>query len=535
MAETIDENFDTVPTLNDRGIATSVGKEISITAMTPPPATTVVDKPQPVDDRPQPVDDKPATDDKPDESDDAFDDVSPNVETLKSPFMPANPDDFTETPLETYAEGTYELMYAFKDATDPVNAQEMTERLKLIAPQMIGHNALRRPGSNWKASMQFGDYVIGMGAAKIDTPTTNVRGSQARAILRRISNLGANIRIVLPKSCIYLEITSPGDDAMITFDYKMMTERSRLGLSTNGLLLSAASGTFTRDLVELALEHVVSTNVSNLGTDKVKALLERIDPLDYSLIINGLMAAKYPNGYPWFLACVGPNCGHKEPVKLNFGRTQRIDFSALSDEQLKMLSTKWRSITDEEIAKYKAMFRLSDKSIYQFNDKVKIHLGSGSLLGYVDGAHALKEVIEATQVKSLANYATEAQREAYINSQVQARAMRNYGHFVTKIVMEVGDDELEITDPETIVDALDDLSGDVERAADFDAHVIDWIEENTIAIVGYPTFACPVCNHTTVTKKGERFRNFIPLSIDRIFFTVTRLKSLKLAAVNTEQ
>ena len=137
MAELVNEKDNAVPTLGENGLPASVGTEIPITAMSPAPASVAVeDKPQPVDDGPSVKSNE--ADTAADKDDvDAFDDVSPNVETLKSPFMPADPNDFTETPLETYAEGTYELMYAFKDATDPVNAEEMTERLKLIAPQMI--------------------------------------------------------------------------------------------------------------------------------------------------------------------------------------------------------------------------------------------------------------------------------------------------------------------------------------------------------------------------------------------------------------
>lgn len=458
------------------------------------------------------------------------------VLTEIEPFERCGQDEWDNTPITSFTSAMEDLIDVNADGAAALRGDPSVKVPMLVyAPKSIGSDSIRRPNSEWRVSKVVGRQRIGIGTPRITTPTTVLRGNMAQAVLRRICGLGANIVIALPRSCIYLEIAPPGDDEIIQNDYSYITDRTRIGISTNGMLLAATSGLFVENTVMLALRHVINTNVANIGNDLVTALLERIDPLDYPLIVNAMMAARYANGYPWILRCINQECGHQHEGRLNFARCQRIDFSMLTDAQLTMLATKNRSITDKELKEYRDMFKLSDKTNFYYNENTRIVLTTGSLMGFIDSARAWKTTIEASQTNALTSYASDNERNQYLKSQVQAHFMRKFGHFVEQIVLTVGNEEKIIEDYDDIVRCLTDLSRNVERAAEFENHVLAWLEDLTISIIGYPAWTCESCNTDQARDKEGPFRNFVPIAIDRVFFLASRLLSEKLAVLTQIQ
>lgn len=518
-------------------IIAGVGKEVQLveddlpvmTVGTDPNAPAAAEVPQAPAAAPT-ADDKPETPESDADQDD-YDIEPPRVKTEAEPFIADKGKAWNyDTPMESFNGPIEDVMHANRDnreafREDPNNKM----RIRNLTSRAQFFEAMRRAGSNWELNKRHGKHTIGIGTPAITTASNVLRGNMAQTILQRVANLGANIVCVLPRSCIYLEITPPGDDAIIAYDYGFLTDRSNLGMATAGLLLSASSGTFVSANVELALSHVVNTNVQNLGgSNIVTALMERIDPLDYPIIMNSLMAARYPNGYPWVLKCMNPQCDGRVEGRLNFGRTQRIDFSMLTDEQLNMLATKNRAITDAELKKYREGFRVSDKSRFEYSPEIDIHLTTGNLLSYADNAASWKTTIETSQTKALTSYATDNERKSFTDAQIQAHYMRKFAHFVERITITTGDQVSTIEGYDEILASLTTLSKNVDRSLAFEEHVIEWIEDNTMALIGHPSYKCEVCEMTTSPNKEGAFRNFVPLSIDRIFFIVSRLLSQRL-------
>lgn len=459
-----------------------------------------------------------------------------NVITERESFTESGSDDWEDEPITSFTSALEDVVVMNADRAAEFRNEANQEPMMVYSPRGIGADAIRRMNSKWENSLTKGKHRIGMGSPRIDNPSNILRGNIAQTILRRVANLGANVVVFLPRSCIYLELAPPGDDEVIATDYSYITERSRLGISTNGMLLAATSGTFVENTVKLALRCVVNTNVANLGNDTVTALMERIDPLDYPLIVNAMMTARYANGYPWTMRCINSNCNHEHEGRMNFARCQRIDFSMLTDEQLVMAATKNRTITDAELKSYRDKFKLSDLSKFNYNDNISIELTTGSLLGYVDSARAWKSTIEASQTRALASYATDAERNRFLNSQIQIHFMRKFAHFVERIVINAGTDKEQIIeDYADIVDSLTTLSKNVVLATEFENHVLSWLEANTISVVGYPAWECTSCKTVQSKTKEGPFRNFVPIAIDRVFFLVSRRLSEKLAVLTANQ
>ena len=394
-------------------------------------------------------------------------------------------------------------------------------------PKLIMTDRLVQEGSNWQQTITYGDQRIGVRAPKYNTSGGIVSGKNAITLIKRISGIGTSISIPLWHSGIWVTLQAATEAELINFDFKLAMEKTQVGLSTTGQLLNARSAVFSGTLIDFILEHVTSTNVANLADGMAQSLRNRIDMLDYSTLVTGFMITLYPNGFPWIMECVNPTCSHREEVTLNLARMIWTDKTVLTDKQMDMMARKSNSITDEELKAYRDEFKLTDKSTATLESGVKFHFRRPMIADYIESATQWVSVIEKQQTTALSNYATERERESFLRSQVQARFMRKYEHFVDKIEIpdpNGGDESLMIIDRDTITEALEALSTANEDFVDFENKVLEFIESNTITVIGYPAVDCSACKTVPETAEG-RLRTIVPVAIDRAFFTLTRQRT----------
>ena len=394
-------------------------------------------------------------------------------------------------------------------------------------PKLLMTDRLTKPGSDWQQTINYGEHRIGVRAPRYNTAGGIVSGKNAITLIKRISGIGTSISIPLWHSGIWVTLSAATEAELINFDFKLAMEKTQVGLSTTGQLLNARSAVFSGTLIDFILEHVTSTNVANLADGMANALRSRIDMLDYSTLVAAFMVTMYPNGFPWVMECVNPNCSNREEVTLNLARMIWTDKTVLTDKQMDMMARKANSITDEELKVYREEFKLTDKSTATLASGVKFHFRRPTIADYIDSATQWVSVIEKQQTTALSNYATERERESFLRSQVQARFMRKYEHFVDKIEIpdpNGGDESLMVVDRETITEALEALSTANEDFVDFEEKVLEFIEANTITVIGYPAVDCGVCKQVPETAEG-RLRTIVPVAIDRAFFTLTRQRT----------
>ena len=395
----------------------------------------------------------------------------------------------------------------------------------LYSPKLMFSDRLEVPGSKWVQELNHGGVKVGVQSPRFGASGNIVAGPTALDMLKKVSGIGTAITFPLYHSGIWITLQAPVEAELVNFDFKLTMEKTQVGLSTTGQLLNARSATFSGALIDFILDHVTATNVSNLADGMQAALRTRIDMLDYSTLVWGILVTMYPNGYPWIFECVNPECGHRREAVLSLPRINWIDKTALTENQVEMLVKHRKAITDDELVKYREQFKLTDKSVVELDTGVKLHLRRASIDQYIESASKWVDVIERQHTTALSNYSTENERESYLRSQIQARYMRKYEHFVDRIELPDG---IEIHDRDTIAQSLEVLSTTNEDFSQFEKGVLDYIEANTIAVVGYPAVDCPQCKTVPETPEG-RLRTIVPISVDKVFFTLTRLRTQAMA------
>jgi len=109
-----------------------------------------------------------------------------------------------------------------------------------------------------------------------------------------------------------------------------------------------------------------------------------------------------------------------------------------------------------------------------------------------------------------------SQRDNYINDHARVTNMRQFSHWVSKIVL---DDEEMGDDAETIENLTALFSSQKSISDKFFTEIGKYIDDSTVSVIGIPKYNCPACNYEQI---GENSNHplIIPLDVARVFFTL---------------
>jgi hypothetical protein len=171
-----------------------------------------------------------------------------------------------------------------------------------------------------------------------------------------------------------------------------------------------------------------------------------------------------------------------------------------------------KKFRDEMLGLEKRRVSLSDA----FTDsELHVTLKSPTVTQYVNEGHRWISGIVDKITTSINTTANDEERNLIIQRYAQATSMRQYAHWIESIEL----DSNVIDDRETIEMTLDVMSADDRVREKFIEAVVKYINDSTLAVVGIPTYDCPVC-HTEQKENtiNDAFVNIIPLDVIQLFF-----------------
>lgn len=384
--------------------------------------------------------------------------------------------------------------------------------------------AMGRDDTVWNQGIQQ-DGQAYRGLVSVQT-----KGKGALAALRRKRKSGSPSTVFLPASGFCLSFRAPHERDFCDFDIQMALETARVGMNSYGLLMSASSGIYVRNIVEFCLLFVEGCSLELGGDDLKTTLIDRIDKDDYWFIIVGLLAAKFPTGIPWGLSCLNPTCDHVEEGRLNLARAIRMATGLLADEQ-RQLYYRQRSedetentITYEEQTTYRQQHKSVAAAIFE-KDGLTVEFGRATLGDFFDVTDEWAQEINDTTTRALTDYATEKDRENHLRVNAESRRLTRYLHMVKSISVDEGDGQVSKTTIRSeLKTMLAELSSDRLYVQEFEAAVSKFTEMSRLAVFGYMGKRCPQCQQSQGEADGD-FRGIVTISPDRVFFALSRAVS----------
>lgn len=387
-------------------------------------------------------------------------------------------------------------------------------RSNLKADALLG--ALHRENSYWKQQVETEAGALAAGRPRFSTNSGGAALSGERAIMKAsaVLGLGAIVQIPLWHSGIWISIKAPQDIRLYELHQRIANEKIALGRLSNGMIFSNSSIYNISYMVNFVLEHVYDATVKDISMDNLKSIIK---VTDIPTLLWGMACAIYPNGYPYQRSCINPSGECQEVVRetLALSKLSWTDNRSLTDWQRKFMAKRNVKADDASLKRYQEEhINIGSRSI-ELNENLKMILDVPTIQQYEDSGFAWIDGIVRMMEDSFAVSLQGNQRNSYITSQGKLTSMRQYGHWVSKII--IGDEETD-DDRETIEELVGLFSSDQDIADSFIVEVGRYIDDSTISLIAIPSYECPSCGYNQ--SEDSKHPYLITLDVAQIFFTL---------------
>lgn len=392
---------------------------------------------------------------------------------------------------------------------------------------------LEDDSSEWTNRPTHDDKPITASRLRAKDSSGIVSGEAAVMKVKARLGLGSIVPIPLWHTGGWVTLKAPSNAAILELNRRIAQEKITLGRVTNGMIFSNSSVYIQSYLVNFILAHVYDTTFGTKDTEELKRI---ILSTDLPSLVWGIVCTMYPDGYELREPCVAQitKCNHISEGTVNIARLRVVDTSKLSEEQMKHMSKRNATHTAEDITKYQEGFAFNTRTTEILGgDGIKMTLAVPNVYDF--------EQVGFNWVDTTVNMVDKAfriplkggERDQYITDQGRLATLRQYSHWIKSI--DLGDEEGPdvIDDRDTIDSICSDFSAEDTIRTSIMNSIGEYIEECTIAVIGYPNTDCPSCglrygdsikegkgDNPDEVIRGEHVPEFIPLDMTTTFFTL---------------
>lgn len=379
----------------------------------------------------------------------------------------------------------------------------------------------------WRQSIKNGVDELRAGRPRFGDstdPSNLLTGERAALKLSASLGLGAITQIPLVHTGIWVSIKAPSEAELLELERRIVTEKTILGRSTNGLIYSNVSVYHANFIINLALQNVYDSSFKDINPQTLK---ETILLTDLPALIWGLACTIWPNGYPYEQPCSsGIECAHVFKAVLNLSKLLWTNNRALSDVQKRHMAKRGAKVVGiEDIKAYQQLHGYHQFASFTMGEQeVGVELKVPSLNDYVVSGMEWVDAIVNNTDNAFGTQMSDQERNDYIITQSKATGMRQYAHWVDRLILP--DEGGIIADGKTIEQSLDMMSTDGALQVDFFDKVGAFIDKTTIALIALPRETCPKCkapqrdpNQVANPNAKVQHPHLVPINMSQVFFT----------------
>jgi len=383
----------------------------------------------------------------------------------------------------------------------------------------------------YENNVKYGSNEYNIRDLNFKPKNKKVSGDAITALLSAKTGIGGVVQVPLWHSGFWLTLKPIKDSDIINLEIELANSEIELGRDTSSLIYSNYSVVYNRIVTNFILQHTQNTSLDI----PISELRNYIKIQDLYPLVNGILYSMNPKGYEYARACVNgavlednkPKCTYILNGVIDFKKLLYVDRSRLTKDMfLQMSKRSPKSVTPEEVIEYQRL--LTKDNILKITTgnglEVEFILDLPTLEDYiVSGELWINNIINDTQ-KLFTESTDEEVKNNLIKEMTLTTVLGMYNSFVDKITF----DEYEVSSFNDINLALETLSADDDTIVAFINGIKDFINKNTIAVVGLTNFDCPVCKESQATHDMINFKEIIPLNVVESFFDLCTLRIQKL-------
>ena len=354
--------------------------------------------------------------------------------------------------------------------------------------------------------------------------------SGERAMWRALSHTGSGnvIQVPLFHSGFWVTLSPPGDDEITDLHRSITTDKIKLGRYTNGAMFSNTATITNQRFFEFINKHIESSTIrfeDGTGGEVGDYILLN----DLPILIWGMACAMHPDGHNYKRACSSTpdKCKTVHEGLLDLSKLMWMDDVPMNQWQRNMMSRrKSRSNPVANVKRYQSELRVGREKSYKidhgFGRSTTFVLKSPTINSSIEHGNLWMDDIADGMKEALGKDPTLEARNKFIKDNALASYLRQYAHWVTKVDLGSNGYAEKITDIHAI---LGTFTNNDKLRATFLEKVVEYIDRSTIALIGIPSYHCPICGGEQHSGDSGEVKDIIlPLDVHRTFFTMLGIR-----------
>lgn len=462
--------------------------------------------------------------------------LSDTIELGHSPLQPPVEDVRSKYPAHIFRQSDSEIaesVTGFKN-TNPTIGEEGRLWVAAVRAAQKMRVAKKLQEKNlelgqWRQFVQIGGYRSYSREVQSRVVDREISGIRAINHLRHVMFQGEDRETPLYASGVHMSLRAVPDTELSNLETLVLSEKEAIGRLTGGAGLSATAVYLVDHVASMIVNNMVKTNVELNSPDQ---LLDLILVTDIQNLALNQAHTIFPKGYPIEVPCTRDyeRCQHVESFNLSLRYMAIHQNEKLTDHQRAHMADPDRKITIADVEKYQAEGPVKvSKSVTVNAGKVRVDFRTPTLRQYISDGRAWIDGISSMVDTILSDQLDERQRQFTVEDHARLTTLRQYAHFIKSITIVSAEGiESTITDRETLMDSISDLSANDEALTAIVEGVREHIEAATITVVGVPKTPCPKCQPDVVlTEEEKKHPRYVPVDGLNLFFTLLSLKLTK--------
>ena len=484
------------------------------------------------------------------------------IEEVDSKLNEVDPDgkaiDAVILPSATYND-IYKAMKIMDETTSEDDVDNFTSKealavgiaadgIRVTVKQNTLVKALNNKEADWMQKPTYADKALTIRELAVGKGGKGgvIKGSAASAKFYSYLGLGGIIQIPLWHSGFWISLKAIKESELLNLEMMIAENQIRLGRETNTLIYSNYSVVFNRIVLEFITRHIQSCT---LDIDNLNDITKYIKMQDLYPLVNGLIQSIYVKGFKDVRTCVNslninpttnkPECDFTLESIIDPKKLLWVNRKELSTEHMKiMVKRSPKSVTLDEVLEYQATLNVNKIKAHTIPTEnemdVIVNIKTPTLKEHIESGELWVNNIITLTEKLFTEDISVTEKNKRVNSSSKMVLLSAYNHFISSIETVDGSIVKAKADIDEVLEIL--ISDKIAFKAILNA-LRDYIDLNTIAIVGIPKYKCPNCT----TKQGEdsitpdAFKDIIPINVLEAFFDLSILKTSKISERDLEE
>lgn len=459
-------------------------------------------------------------------------------------------------PSSTY-EDIFNAMKIMNSIDDDTFADDFTDKeslavgivadgLRVTVKQNALVNTLKDKEAQWELEPKYADKALTIRELVVGKNAKgDLKGSAATAKFYNYLGLGGIIQVPLWHSGFWISLKPIKESDLLNLEMSIADNQIRLGRETNTLIYSNYSVVFDRLVLEFVTRHIQSCS---LDIADINEITKYIKMQDLYPLVNGLIQSIYVKGFKDVRTCMNslninpvtgkPECDHTIESIIDPKKLLWVNRKALDTDHMKIMVKRGpKTVSIDEVLEYQSTLPVNKPHTYNIPTEngldITMTLKAPTIDEHiVSGETWVNNIIDLTE-KLFTEKLSVDEKNKRVNASSKMVLLSAYNHFIQSLGLPDGST---VSDKETMDNILEMLVSDQVAFKEILGRVKDYIDLNTIAVVGIPKYRCPNCD----LKQGddnldEAFKDIIPINVLEAFFDLSILKTSKISERNLEE